>query len=803
MNNVLIIVLPYLQQDHSAPSTKLRTWLAMPYGALSVATYTKNVANVKFIDCNTTDFYKLMVADAMHKYKPDIVGFSMTFDYAYNHLGELLELVKRIDPECITVAGGAATISAYRDMLGEQILLDAVCFADGEVPMMELVQATSPMDYLFFSESWITRVSMASGTVPVKLPVTNLDDAISLDYSFINPDNYSLQEEFSPHIDDIPVKKRFYMLTSRGCPYACLTGNTIIHTIKGDFPIKDLVGKENIKVLSRNPFTQEPLYTSAIHIRKIATMAELVRVHFDDGSYIDCTPDHKFKVFKSKNQYIEEDEWAVEAKDLHPKQQVRAVRFEIQKSGRKVVSTRRNIEIYHAKIVYEAIHNVFLTNEDRVHHKDKNPGNDDPLNLTLTDNKNHIPNYHPEVSERMKLDNPVKYLTPEQRVLNAEKLRGKVRTLQQRINYRNSKLGIKNPKFKEGIKHQNKPSRIKELEVNHKVYMVEKLGFKEDVYCMEVPGIDWFYANKVLVHNCKFCYKSRIRDKKMQYASIGMIIEEVKRLINNYGMNILTLCDDQLLFNRKRAKELFRQLIPFNLRVEIYQGTSVDFIDDEMAELMYAAGMRRVMINLESGSQTMLDIMIEKPVHLDKAKETVQILRKHGIWASCIFVMGYPGETDELRKETMDWIKEADPDWCVFNAAIPIRGTVLYDLCIRNGYIKKDKLGKLDYGNYTINVPGYPAEYVKDQIYKMNLEANFVNNRSMRVGNYITAARMFKQVIDGYPEHAFAHWYLARCYSYDKIRKTGLVLDHNLTAWELMHHNPQWAKYAKYFKLGE
>jgi radical SAM superfamily enzyme YgiQ (UPF0313 family) len=266
-------------------------------------------------------------------------------------------------------------------------------------------------------------------------------------------------------------------------------------------------------------------------------------------------------------------------------------------------------------------------------------------------------------------------------------------------------------------------------------------------------------------------------------------------------MNILTFCDDQLLYHHKRAKEIFRRLIPYKLRIEVYQGVSVDFIDEEMAELMSAAGMVRAMINLESGSQTMLDIMIEKPVHLDKAKETIQLLRKNHIWASAIFVVGYPGETDDLRRETMNWIAEADLDWCVFNPAIPIRGTALYDLCIKNGYIKPDKLGKLDYGNYTINVPGYPAEYVKDQVYKMNLEANFVNNRAMRVGDYQTAIKMFEQVIAIYPEHAFAHYYLSECYH--ELRNNKLALNHWDKFLEIVTTDPKWEEYEEYFKLGE
>lgn len=513
--NVLLIVLPYMQVAGDTPSTKMKAWLALPYGLLSIATYNKDVANIGFIDCNVHHNYLELIKQTVDLYKPDIIGFSMTFDHAYNQLPAILDLLK--DVRAIKVIGGAATLSSYRDILAEQPGIDAVCYGDGELPMKAMIEDS----FRAYSEhpSWITRPSLRMERVPFKTPVPDLNNTLALDYSFIDVRNYSLQEEFSPNAEEIEDKKRFFMLTSRGCPY-----------------------------------------------------------------------------------------------------------------------------------------------------------------------------------------------------------------------------------------------------------------------------------------RCAFCYKSREKDRKMRYASVDKVIDHTKYLIDTYGMNILTFCDDQILFNMKRAKEIFRRLEQFHIRVEVYQGVSVGFIDDEMADLMHRAGMVRAMLNIESGSQHMLDTMIEKPVNLDHAKEVIQTLRKHNIWASAIFVVGFPGETDELRRETMNWIAEADLDWCVFNAAIPIRGTKLYDICIENGYIKPDKLGKLDYGNYTINVPGYPPEYVADQVYMMNLEANFVNNRSMRVGDYETAAIMFRQVVGIYPNHAFAWYYLTICYN--EIGDVNKAIHSFSIFSRIVGEDPKWATYARRFGIG-
>ena len=91
------------------------------------------------------------------------------------------------------------------------------------------------------------------------------------------------------------------ILSGRGCKWKCLHGETLINTIDGMKPIKELVGKK-IKVLTYDKEKDEILFASAINIIKTQKNAQLVRVSFNDGTHIDCTPDHKFKKFINGNQ---------------------------------------------------------------------------------------------------------------------------------------------------------------------------------------------------------------------------------------------------------------------------------------------------------------------------------------------------------------------------------------------------------------------------------------------------------------------------------------------------------------------
>ncbi len=288
--------------------------------------------------------------------------------------------------------------------------------------------------------------------------------------------------------------------------------------------------------------------------------------------------------------------------------------------------------------------------------------------------------------------------------------------------------------------------------------------------------------------NCSFCINSANPDKSMRYASVDGIISHVKRLISQYGMDVLTFYDDQILYNKKRAKELFRRLAPFNLRIECPNGVSVAFIDDELAGLMRAAGMDTVCLAIESGSERMLTDVIHKPLHVTQVKPVVDILRKYGFWIQGYFVNGIPGETDEDREITIRAIKEWGLDWACISNACPTRGSALQRECIEKGYIPKEmRIDDLDMNNYIIRAPG--CEDLVRKSYLMNLDVNFINNHRMKTGDYETAMRAFMDVLARYPDHAVAYWCIARCADEMYLKKEAI--------------SPEWGEYMDALGVGK
>ncbi|SLG47541.1 ribonucleoside-triphosphate reductase, adenosylcobalamin-dependent [Mycobacteroides abscessus] len=92
------------------------------------------------------------------------------------------------------------------------------------------------------------------------------------------------------------------------CTNPCLTGDTVIATVDGPRTFEDLANHgEDVQVYSWHPETKTPVVRWMRRPHKTASNVEILKVTFDSGLVVRCTPDHSFYTFRGKK---------VQAKDL-------------------------------------------------------------------------------------------------------------------------------------------------------------------------------------------------------------------------------------------------------------------------------------------------------------------------------------------------------------------------------------------------------------------------------------------------------------------------------------------------------
>jgi radical SAM superfamily enzyme YgiQ (UPF0313 family) len=152
---------------------------------------------------------------------------------------------------------------------------------------------------------------------------------------------------------------------------------------------------------------------------------------------------------------------------------------------------------------------------------------------------------------------------------------------------------------------------------------------------------------------------------------------------------------------------------------------------------------------------------------IESAPKAVEMIRKAkpDLYITCFFLCGFPFETEQDITQTIDLAKSLDIEWAYFNMFQPFPGCELYEYCKKNDHINEFNTDNLSmYLSSKLKNTVIPAKKLEDIMYSANLLINFVNPRTIRNGNYAQALRDYERVIDVAPDHALAHYCLARTY---------------------------------------
>ena len=170
---------------------------------------------------------------------------------------------------------------------------------------------------------------------------------------------------------------------------------------------------------------------------------------------------------------------------------------------------------------------------------------------------------------------------------------------------------------------------------------------------------------------------------KFDYAASANISDKESLKIKDN--TIVYFVDDVFTVNKKRVKKLLRMIIDQKLEMKWKCEARADHLDDEICELMAEAGCERVKIGFESGSNKILK-QIQKLETREEMLVGANMLKKAGVPFSCYLMTGFPGETDEDVKQTIDFAKKVEADYYSLSVLAPYYGTELYDQLIKNGH---------------------------------------------------------------------------------------------------------------------
>ena len=260
-------------------------------------------------------------------------------------------------------------------------------------------------------------------------------------------------------------------------------------------------------------------------------------------------------------------------------------------------------------------------------------------------------------------------------------------------------------------------------------------------------------TNMVLIRGCpyvcSFCSEAGTGPRRR---SPEKAIAEIRHCIEEHGIKEIHFWDDTLSYHRKWMKDFCNKLIEENLDITWSCFAAVNTVDEELLQLMAKSGCWRIFYGYETAVPSLAENIHtnKKNRDLNKMKQIAKYTREAGIEANGAFLIGLPGETPELAKQTIQNSIELDPDYAQYHITTPYPGTKLYK------EIKEGKWGKLLHenlenysGNEAVWLPsGYSSlkqlQEMRGYAYrKFYLRPNYIFKKILKIRSFNDIKKYF------------------------------------------------------------
>jgi radical SAM superfamily enzyme YgiQ (UPF0313 family) len=185
---------------------------------------------------------------------------------------------------------------------------------------------------------------------------------------------------------------------------------------------------------------------------------------------------------------------------------------------------------------------------------------------------------------------------------------------------------------------------------------------------------------------CTYCIKHVSYQYSTRLRSPELIMEELWQL-KKMGINTIHMYADLFTINRDQVVDLCQRMIAEDIDLRWMCNSRVDFVDEEMLQLMGQAGCWLISWGIESGNEQILK-HAHKGANPAKAERALRWAKKAGIKNWGYFIIGLPGETEETIRETIEFSKKLPLDIALFHVAAPYPGTPFFFEVVENGWFR-------------------------------------------------------------------------------------------------------------------
>jgi len=171
----------------------------------------------------------------------------------------------------------------------------------------------------------------------------------------------------------------------------------------------------------------------------------------------------------------------------------------------------------------------------------------------------------------------------------------------------------------------------------------------------------------------------------MRFWSVDWVRREMRKLAR-LGVRTLRISDEMFFLNRRYYRPILEQAIAEEFGFSMWTYSRVDTVRPDALELFRRAGVNWLALGVEAGNQTVRQEVSKGSFQDVNIREVCQTIRNSGINVIANYIFGFPDDTMETMRETLDLALELNTEMANMYPCQALPGSPIHTQAKQKGW---------------------------------------------------------------------------------------------------------------------